>query len=142
MTLLGGKRRKDDLDSFHAPDVPKAIGEAMGGRQFFFEIGAKAIHRIGLFKSLGWILPFGEAKDGIDQIRITEDCSGALSMQFGKFTPSNGDALSEFTLIGEITGLGYPDLRTTYDQNTRREDDMDMELKAGDRMGVGTSTHD
>ena len=35
-------------------DPPSVISHAMGGREWFFESEARAIHRTGVFLGLGW----------------------------------------------------------------------------------------
>lgn len=102
---------------FHDP--PDLIGEAMGGRAWFFEIGATVIHRIGLHKGLGWKLPFGEAANGIGFVRVyvTPEGVGSLTMEFLRVGPDTNEGLMLFP-IGKIEGLRYQDLKPTYNANT------------------------
>lgn len=77
-----------DFDSgrFHEDPV-EDIQRAFGGRPWFFDIGARTIHRVGLFLGLAWMLPVHqidrEAVDPINGVRITKNKMGPLfTMEF------------------------------------------------------------
>lgn len=55
-------------------DPPELIQQAFGGRAWFFETGCSRVHRVGVFKGLGWELdPVFARQDerGITGVRIT-----------------------------------------------------------------------
>ncbi len=56
----------------HFFDPPEMIQIAFGGRPWFFAVGATRVHRVGLFKGLGWELDpnFLDGR-GITGVRIT-----------------------------------------------------------------------
>lgn len=37
-------------------DPPELIQRALGGREWFFERGFRSVHRVGIFKGIGWEL--------------------------------------------------------------------------------------
>lgn len=87
----------------------------MGGREFFYEAEARALHRIGIFLGLGWRLPkYVQRPDGIDMVRVVVNpVNGALDMQFlhcGERPPEEAEA------IRGVGGLAYVDLRKTYER--------------------------
>lgn len=58
----------------HFYDPPELIQIAFGGRPWFFETGCNRIHRVGLFKGLGWSLdPTIKRQDerGVTDVRVT-----------------------------------------------------------------------
>lgn len=97
-------------------DPPANIGRAMGGQEFFFRTGAKTLHRIGIFLGLGWRLPFGEARHGIDYIRVVVNPrTNKLDMQFlhaGERPPEEAEP------IRGVGGLSYRELLSAYEENT------------------------
>jgi len=101
-------------------DIPAQIGYAMGHRQFFFESGAQSIHRIGVNRGLGWRLPFGEAKDHINFVKVElEQGRNTLKMSFGKGNRELGNVETpDFELIREVKGLKLDDLKKCYEENT------------------------
>lgn len=106
-------------------DPPKLISDAMGGRQFFFDVGARTVHRIGLLLGLGWRLPFGEARDHINLIKVAVDqtVKGRLAfvMGFWKIDRLDEDGCSrpeDAVFIREVRGVALRDLRSTYEQQT------------------------
>lgn len=75
---MAAKPLPDSLNSdpahriFHDP--PEMIQMAFGGRPWFLETGCTAVHRVGLFKGLGWaVSPLVTAQDelGITHVRVT-----------------------------------------------------------------------
>ncbi len=55
-------------------DPPELIQIAFGGRQWFWEQGCTGVHRVGVFKGLGWELPLvvkRQEERGITGVRIT-----------------------------------------------------------------------
>lgn len=86
-------------------DPPRLIQETLGGRQFFFDIGARAIHRVGLLLGLGWRLPFGEAADAIDFVQISVEKLGqphdelTFEMQFYRIKRFDADGCTMFADI-------------------------------------------
>lgn len=100
-------------EPFHV-DPPALIAQHMGGREWFFEIEARAIHRIGIFLGLGWRLPrYVQRPDGIDMIRIVINrLSRALDMQFlhcGDRPPEEAEC------VVLLCGNKYGDLRGLYE---------------------------
>lgn len=90
-------------------DPPRLIQEAMGGREFFWEIGAKAVHRVGLSLGLGWRLPFGEARDGVDFVRVTVEkvaYERAAATERPENVPRHLTFLMEFLRIRSFDGDG------------------------------------
>lgn len=71
-------------------DHSRMIGEAMG-REFFRELEATFIHRVGLRSGLGWKFP--AAKDGIDFVRVVAqgpvETTTSYHMLFGRQLDSN-----------------------------------------------------
>lgn len=95
-------------------DVPDKIGKAMGGREFFFEAEATAIHRIGISLGLGWRLPkYMQRSDGIDYIKVeVNKHSKLLDMTFlhaGDRPPEEAEA------VVLLVGNQYGDLRQLYE---------------------------
>lgn len=99
------------------PDDPPAnIGRAMGGGAFFFEVGARAIARIGILRGLSWRLPFGESRDKIDLIHVLIDPrTKRLTMEFRRIT--NDDPV-EHEFIRSVSGMAYSDLLSVYHRET------------------------
>ncbi len=56
-------------------DPSRLISEALG-REFMYEIGAIAIHRIGLLRGIGWRIPYGMASHGLSYCRMTKSRTG------------------------------------------------------------------
>lgn len=110
--------RKDAPPIFD--DIPAQIGYALGHREFFFQIGAQAIHRIGINRGLGWRLPFGEAKDHINFVKVElEKGRNTLRMSFGKGNRELGNTETpDFELIREVGGLKLDDIKKCYEENT------------------------
>lgn len=55
-------------------DPPELIQQVFGGRPWFFEQGVTSVHRVGLFRGLGWTLPLlvqRQDERGINGVRIT-----------------------------------------------------------------------
>lgn len=105
---------KSMTEPYH-DDPPSRIGYAMGGREWFFETEARALHRIGIFLGLGWRLPkYVQRPDGIDMVRIVVNpVNGALDIQFlhcGDRPPEEAEP------IRGVGGLAYADLRETYER--------------------------
>lgn len=69
-------------------DPSSQVGQAMGGRGFFSAIEARFLHRVGMMSGLGWELPYGSAKDGINYVRIAvrKDGCGTYDVLFGRRT--------------------------------------------------------
>lgn len=109
--------RKDAPPIFD--DIPAQIGYALGHREFFFDTGAQSIHRIGVNRGLGWRLPFGEAKDHINFVKVElEQGRNTLRMQFGKGNRELGNVETpDFELIREVGGLKMEDLKRVYGEN-------------------------
>ena len=107
--------RNSHLPLFRDPAVE--IRDAFGGPVWFFEKGARAVHRVGLFLGLGWRLPFGECKDYIDQIVVTtEPRTTTYRMEFRRYK-QNSDP-PESSLIRAVNGVKRDDLLTVYEDNT------------------------
>lgn len=101
-------------DPFHV-DPPALICRAFGGREWFFDNEACAIHRVGIFLGLGWRLPrYVQRPDGIDMVRVTtERHHGALSMLFlhcGDRPPEEAE-----TVVSHY-GVPYDQLLETYER--------------------------
>lgn len=65
-------------------DPSRSICEALG-RDFIYEVGAIALHRIGLMRGIGWRIPYGMASDGLSYVRITKSQAGpGYRMEFAK----------------------------------------------------------
>jgi hypothetical protein len=95
-------------------DVPHKIGQAMGGREWFFEEECTALHRVGIGLGLGWRLPaYKQRGDGIDLIRVALDAHGTLAMQF---LHCGGRPPSEADTVRTVERLQYRDLRATYER--------------------------
>lgn len=66
-------------------DPARLISEALG-KEFLYEIGALALHRVGLLRGIGWRIPYGGASDGLSYCRITKSKTGVgCLMEFAKF---------------------------------------------------------
>ena len=72
------KPRPESLNSDPAAriffDPPEMIQMAFGGRPWFFETGCRSVHRVGLFKGIGWELDpvLNKQHDhGVTGVRIT-----------------------------------------------------------------------
>jgi len=106
-------------------DPPRLIQRALGGGEFFFEIGARAIHRVGLVLGLAWRLPFGEAARGIDFVRVTTTPTPGrpellFLMEFGRCKQFDGDGCAEPEVewIEAHHGVPLNDLRQFYELAT------------------------
>lgn len=97
-------------------DVPAKIGKAMGGREWFFEEEATAIHRLGISLGLGWRLPQYQAvqrPDRVDLITVRLNRRGLFDMEFlhcGEAPPNEAEPLRG------ISNLQYADLKPTYER--------------------------
>ena len=107
-------------------DVGAIITQHFGGRPFFFEVGAKAIHRCGIRGGLGFLLPFGEARDHIDSIRvIAESVPDHYLVEFGKNT--EGNLGPQMELIRSFSGVRGADIRALYDKETGPNEEIPNE---------------
>lgn len=100
-------------------DPPSRISHAMGGREFFFEAEARALHRIGIFLGLGWRLPkYVQRPDGIDMVKILQKSHGpsmppSLTIEFlhcGDRPPEEAEP------VRVINHVPYNGLRRTYEE--------------------------
>lgn len=109
-------------------DPSSQVGKAMGGREFFFNVDARRLHRVGLMRGLAWLLPFGEARDGIDYIRITirEGGCGTYDVSFGRMRDRRegidvyASLENPFSIeqIRMVEGVHPSKLREVYDRET------------------------
>lgn len=121
ITAPEGERRLSKIaQMMHIPlfrDPAKEISDAMGGRPFFWEIGAHTIHRVGLLYGLGWLLPIGGAKDNITVVKVlSEPNKQTFRMEFG-MDRKDADPPA-YDLIRAVNGVSKEDLRKVYDENT------------------------
>lgn len=101
----------------HFYDPPELIQMAFGGRPWFFEADCRTIHRVGLFKGLGWILPPRVArqdKRGIQSVRITarrrhSDLPQLYDMEF-----LGGQLADEPRVVHHVPGLQAHQLKGAY----------------------------
>lgn len=118
--MLPAKPMPESLRNAHIPlfrDPPDLIGRALGGREFFFNVGASSIHRCGILLGLGFRIPFGEAKDFIDCIRVyAEEGKPTFRMEFLKYRQKSDPP--EYDLVRQVEGVKECDIRKTYDENT------------------------
>jgi hypothetical protein len=69
----GGRQHDDPVED---------IQRGMGGMPWFFEVGARCIHRIGLFAGLGWMLPVTQCRQpGV----LVNGCKVVKTKQPGNF---------------------------------------------------------
>lgn len=97
----------------HWDDRPAKISHAMGHREFFQDIDASAVHRIGLNAGLGWRIP-GIRPDGIDYVLVMAGkSSGLFDIQLlhcGDRPPGEAE------LVNRTNDLTYAELRPAYDR--------------------------
>jgi hypothetical protein len=96
-------------------DVPDKIGRSMGGQEFFFNEEARAIHRVGIGRGLGWRLPkYQQRKDRINHVYVYQSrITGLLEMRFCNSSENPEDGTE---IILNVPDLQYADLRTTYEK--------------------------
>lgn len=105
-----------DPEQRHFFDPPEYIQRALGGREWFFEQGARAVHRIGLFQGLGWeIDPATVERDNLQYtgFRVYMSPAFACTVQTVRrytLTDPNLDA-STTALIDEVKSI--PDVPLT-----------------------------
>lgn len=64
-------------------DPPELIQQAFGGRQWFLDNNCYRVHRVGIFKGLGWeIDPAARDEREITGVRITRGVRGAYAIEF------------------------------------------------------------
>lgn len=95
-------------------DYPAIIGQAMGGRDFFFECGAYAMHRVGRALGLGWRIP--ASKRGTNHVKVTHTGNNKYEIEFLK-TELTNDELWSVPVHREI-GVHISKLREVYDRET------------------------
>lgn len=101
------------------PDDPRDIATAMGGREFFFNIGASRVHRIGLFKGLGFSIPKGESTRYIDFVRVhREEGKTTFSIEFSIMTEDNLGF--NYQQIAKREGVPIRQLANVYQEETAK----------------------
>ena len=108
-----GKLTTDQL----FPDPSRWVAQILGGREFFFEIGAHTVHRLGLMSGLGFRLPKGSAKDYIDKVDIRFQPDGRYTCTFGVADP-HPEATGFHNVVREVCDVPMDKLREVYDANT------------------------
>jgi len=121
LNAWGGKVRptpESITNPEHFQDPPRSIQRAMGGKLFFFDIGATNIHRVGLFKGLGWRLPYpGVAKD-ITYVKILHEGKSLFTMFFGKVNHQSNFMPDTIEEIESVKGVPLAELREVYERHT------------------------
>lgn len=99
-------------------DYPAMIGQAMGGREFFAEIEAQFIHRVGRALGLAWVVPV--CNRGVTHIRVTnKNQTSKYKIEFNKL--NDGNEVS-YTTVHVEDNLSLSQLREVYDRETINAD--------------------
>lgn len=103
-------------------DPPEIIQMAFGGRPWFFETGCRAVHRVGVFKGLGWELDRILTRTSnmqITGVRITHR-PNSKPMKFDmvfmrrEMDEEYASAPVSFTILDHRAGLLLEELKPTY----------------------------
>jgi hypothetical protein len=110
-------------DDRHFYDPPELIQKAFGGRPWFFEQCCRAVHRVGLYRGLGWELDPADQlsnKLGATGVRITLGREERCTMSFVKreiLRDEGGFIVDQTTaIVASQTGLLLSELKPTYER--------------------------
>src|SRR5207248_1942908 len=101
------------------PQVAETILEQLGGQRFIAMTGAKNF--LGDSNALGFKLPAGIARDGINHVRITLDPSDTYTVVFTKLGRAPGYAV---TVIAEVENVHDDSLRAVFTRYTGLDTSM------------------
>jgi len=104
------------------PTDPSAIvSRAMGGPEWFFDIEARYIHRVGLMKGVGFEFPPADRGINYCRIEITPGGGGVFDMIFGKRCRESNDLVIQEIL--KIERVLPSNLRAEFERVTITQED-------------------
>ena len=100
-------------------DPPREIARWMGHTTYFTSIGAMHIHRVGLFRGIGWVLPHTGAKNDWNYARVTLNGDGVtFDLCLGKVETESNYAPDTIEIQHVVTQIPGRDLRKVYERET------------------------
>lgn len=100
-------------------DPPREISRWMGNMPYFTSIGAMFIHRVGLFRGIGWVLPHSGVKNDWNYARVTLNGDGVtFDLCLGKVEVESNYAPDTIEIQHTVVQIPGRDLRKVYERET------------------------
>lgn len=100
-------------------DPPREIARWMGHMPYFTSIGAMHIHRVGLFRGIGWVLPHSGVKNDWNYARVTLNGDGrTFDLCLGKVEVESNYAPDTVEIQHVVAQIPGRDLRKVYERET------------------------
>jgi hypothetical protein len=101
-------------------DPPREISRLMGGRDFFTDIGAMYIHRVGLLQGVGLALPSPGVKDGVNfaTVTVNKENPNLFDLMLGTFVEESNWSPDTVEEMKHFKRLNRHEIRLTYERET------------------------
>lgn len=100
-------------------DPPREIARLMGHMPYFTSIGAMHVHRVGLFRGMGWVLPHSGVRDDVNFVRVVLNENGnTFDLHLGKVEVESNYPPDTVRILRVVSKIAPRDLRKTYERET------------------------